>query len=296
MVTAWNDILKAHGRYIRLERSLSENTCLSYSRDLESFKDFIITNYNVPPRHVERSHIESYMAQLTQLGLMATSAARQLSSLRNLFEFMMSRGAIDRLPTALVEPPSTPRHLPDVLSVEQIDSMIDSIPDVTTKGLRDRAIVEMLYSCGLRASELTSLRLSDIFFDDDFVRVIGKGSKQRIVPISVISKRRIEEYLPHRQAIDTCEDHLFLNNRGRSLSRVMLFNIVRAAAAAAGVTSTVSPHTLRHSFATHLLEGGASIRDVQELLGHECITTTEIYTHVSRAHLLESILLLDRHL
>ncbi len=290
----WAEQITEYSLYIRLERSLSSNTSSAYIADIKHFSDYITTQFALEPHLIERHHIEGYMAQLTQLGLMATSAARRLSTLRSFYEFLFERGAVTKLPTALVEPPKSPRHLPDMLTIDEIDKMISTLPNDTAKGLRDRAIIELLYSCGLRVSELTSLKQSDIFFDDGFIRVIGKGSKQRLIPISDLAEQRIREYLPHRQAVDQLEDHLFLNNRGRALSRVMLFYIVRGAAAAAEITQEISPHTLRHSFATHLLEGGASIRDVQELLGHASILTTEIYTHISRAHLLESVMLLER--
>ncbi len=290
----WQRISREYWRHLKLERSLSDNTCTSYLRDVEHFTKYICTTFDISHKCVERHHVESYMAQLTELGLMPSSAARRLSSLKSLFEYLAEQGEITKAPTALVEPPKISRHLPDMLTVEEIDMMIGSIACDTNKGLRDRAIVELLYSCGLRVSELTSIMLSDLFLDEDYIRIIGKGSKQRIVPISPLAKRRIEEYTEIRTPKDEMEDHLFLNNRGGGLSRIMVFNIVKRAAKDASIISTVSPHTLRHSFATHLLEGGASIREVQELLGHESITTTEIYTHISRAHLLESILLLER--
>lgn len=263
-------------------------------RDVEYFARFACENYDLPPTAIERSHIESYMAQMTELGLMSSSAARRLSSLSSLFEYLADRGDITHPPTSLVEAPTASRHLPDMLSVEDIDRMIGSIETSTIKGIRDVAILELLYSCGLRVSELTDLKLSNIFFDDGYIRIIGKGSKERLVPVSGVARHRVETYLEVRKSDNSLEEHLFLNNRGRGLSRIMIFNIVKSAAKAADITTSVSPHTLRHSFATHLLEGGASIRDVQELLGHESISTTEIYTHISRSHLLESILLLER--
>ncbi len=292
--TAWQRLRSSYRTYIKTERSLAGNTCESYLRDIDSFIAFVCERYDLPPTSIERSHIESYMAELTTLGLMASSAARQLSSLSSLFEYLADRGDIVRPPTALVAAPTTPRHLPDMLSVAEIDRMIDSIETTSRKGVRDRAILEMLYSCGLRVSELTDLKISNLFFDEGYIRIVGKGSKERLVPVSGVAQRRVEAYMAERKCDNSLEDHLFLNNRGGGLSRVMIFNIVKKAAAAAEIRACISPHTLRHSFATHLLEGGASIREVQELLGHESISTTEIYTHISRTHLLDSILLLER--
>lgn len=290
----WQRVTKEYLQYLRFERSLAKNTCDSYLRDIKDFAAFIQSHYDIPPSAVERQHIEEYMSALTQLGLMASSSARRLSAIKSLYDYLAAEGEVTRNPTLLIEPPTAARTLPDMLSVEQIDRMIQSIDAESSKGCRDRAILEVLYSCGLRVSELTNLSLSDLFFDEGYLRVTGKGSKQRIVPISPLAKRRIEDWLVIRSPKTETENHLFLNNRGTELSRVMVFNIVKRAAVDAEVHIKVSPHTLRHSFATHLLEGGASIREVQELLGHESISTTEIYTHISRAHLMESIMLLER--
>ncbi|MFI3258771.1 MAG: site-specific tyrosine recombinase/integron integrase [Rikenellaceae bacterium] len=281
----WKNFIQSFTTYIRIERALSTNTHLSYRRDVECFSRFIIERFGVAPFEVESHHIEAFIEELYHLGLSSSSSARMISSLRSFFDFLLIENEIDSSPAERITSPQLSRHLPDLLTIEDVDKMIEAIDPSTTKGIRDRAMVEVLYSCGLRVSELITLRLSDLFFEESYLRVVGKGSKQRLVPLSNVARERIELYLERRGGEESGEDTLFLNNRGRGLTRVMIFTIVRRAVAAAGIDAVVSPHTLRHTFATHLLEGGASIREVQEMLGHENITTTEIYTHVSRAHL-----------
>lgn len=271
---------------------MSPNTVDSYLRDVTRFAEYIVERFDIAPHEVEARHIGAYMEELYHLGLMGSSASRALSGVKSLFEYLLVEGEIDTSPAETTLSPQSARHLPDVLTEADIDNIIGSIDDSTTKGIRDRAIVELLYSCGLRVSEAITLRLSDLFFDDGYIRVVGKGDKQRLVPISDLARQRVELYLSCRGGCDSSNDTLFLNNRGRGLTRVMVFTIVRRATASAGINATVSPHTFRHSFATHLLEGGASIREVQEMLGHESITTTEIYTHVSSRHMAETVALL----
>ncbi len=283
----WKNFTLAFNTYMRLERSFSPNTIDGYLRDVEYFASYICDQFNVAPHEVTQNHIEIYMSELYHLGLSSSSAARTLSGIKSLLDYLVIEGEIDSSPALLVEAPKLNRHLPDLLTVEQIDSIIAIVDDSSTKGIRDRAIIEALYSCGLRASEVTALKINDLFFDEGYIRVVGKGKKERLVPLSGVARRRIELYLECRK--ESLEDTLFLNNRGRALTRVMIFTIVRESAARAGITATVSPHTFRHSFATHLLEGGASIREVQEMLGHKSITTTEIYTHVSRSKLLDTL-------
>ncbi len=285
----WQKTYRGYRTYLKLERALAENSVESYLRDVRQFASYITDSVDLPPNSVTREMVERYIMELTEAGLMASSVQRVICSLRSLFEWLITQSVIESSPMLLIESPRISRHLPDILSVDEIDRMISLIDSRSVKGLRDRAILEMLYSCGLRVSELISLQLTDLFFDEGYIRVLGKGSKQRLVPVSDAAQRCVEEYIPMRSARDYAEGRLFLNNRGGGLSRVMVFYIIKAAARSAEISSDVSPHTMRHSFATHLLEGGASIRDVQELLGHESITTTEIYTHVSRQHLLETI-------
>lgn len=214
-----------------------------------------------------------------------SSQARNLSGIRSFFNYLLLNDEITTSPAEEISSPKASRSLPDTLSTAEIDLLISSIEVDTTKGLRDRAIIELLYSCGLRVTELVSLRVGDLFFGEGYIRVIGKGDKQRLVPISALARERISLYLDKRKAARSSEEVLFLNNRGRQLTRVMIFMILKQAALRAGIDKQISPHTLRHSFATHLLEGGAGIRQVQELLGHESILTTEIYTHLEAEHL-----------
>ncbi len=274
---------------------MSVNTVDSYMRDCEQFGRYMMEAYGLSPYDVDAHHIEAYMAELYELEISASSSARILSGLKSFFDYLVISGELDQSPAQFVVAPRPRRHLPDVLTLEDIDNMIGAIVGDSVKSLRDRAIIELLYSCGLRVSELTTLHLTDLFFDEGYIRVVGKGDKQRLVPISGVAQQRVEVYLSQRGGEFKAEDSLFLNNRGGALTRVMIFTIIKKAAAAAAITKSVSPHTLRHSFATHLLEGGASIRQVQELLGHSSITTTEIYTHVSREHLRSTLEKLIRY-
>lgn len=288
----WEDISRRYRTYIKLEKRLADHTVESYMRDLQQFAHFILRLYDVPPRKVESTMIERYLAWLYERGRESTSQARMLSGLRSFFNYLLLTDVITASPAEFITAPKCGRHLPDVLTTDEIDRIIAAADGPTLKGKRDAAMLEVLYSCGLRVSELTSLRLSDLFFGEGYVRVIGKGDKQRLVPVSTAARDRIGRYLEERgQRADT--DTLFLNNRGTALTRVMVFTIIRQAAARAGITKRISPHTFRHSFATHLLEGGASIRQVQEMLGHESILTTEIYTHLDRTHLRETV---EQHL
>ncbi len=285
----WQNLGRQYVTYIRLERSLAANSVEAYRRDLSHFSDFILTEHGVGPIGVEKGHVEGYMEQLHEIGLLPSTAMRMLSGIKSFYNFLITNGTLQSSPAEFVVAPKAERHLPDMLTIADIDNMIMVTDEATVKGVRDRAIIEMLYSCGLRVSELTSLRFNDLFFAEGYIRVTGKGSKQRLVPISNVAKRRIEDYIAVRPNPTSVEPTLFLNNRGRALTRVMIFTIIKLTAERAGVTATVSPHTLRHSFATHLLEGGASIRQVQEMLGHKNIATTEIYTHLSTRHLRDTI-------
>ncbi len=303
MEKRWEEISRKYRNYIKLEKRLADNTVESYSRDLAQFADFVIREYGVAPRWVTAAMVESFMASLYDLGVEKTTQARILSGVKSFFNYLLLEEVIDSSPAEFVEGPKTGRKLPDVLSTGEIDAIIATFDGSTDLGVRNAAIVETMYSCGLRVSELVGLRLGDLFFDEGFVRVTGKGDRQRLVPLSGVARERIECYLAVRGAAhgssgisqrttSTGTDTLFLNVRGKGLTRVMIFTILKEAAANAGISKSVSPHTLRHSFATHLLEGGASIRQVQELLGHESILTTEIYTHLDTAHLRQTI---DRH-
>ena len=287
----WNKTAKEYKQYMRLEKGLSENTVEAYMRDLALFSSFILRQYDVAPTKVEQYMVERYLGYLyEECKHTKTSQARELSGVKSFFNYLLVTDKIEQSPTEMVSAPKRTRHLPDVLTVEEVELIINSIPIDTKKGLRDRAMLELLYSCGLRVSELTSLRLSDLFFGEGYIRVIGKGNKQRLVPIGSVARERVMLYIDDRGAKDAKgQDILFLSNRGKALTRVMIFTIIREAVKMAGIDKAVSPHTFRHSFATHLLEGGASIRQVQEMLGHESIVTTEIYTHLDSSRLRDTI-------
>lgn len=289
----WTEISRGYRTHMRLEKHLSDNTIESYMHDLAQFAHYILRMYDVPPKKVEPEMISNYMSRLYELGREKSSQARALSGIKSFFNYLLLEEIIDSSPAELIEAPKSSRPLPDTLSTEEIDRLIGSIEDNTTKGLRDRAILEVLYSCGLRVSELCDLKLGDLFFGEGYIRVIGKGDKQRLVPMSSIARSRIQLYMDVRSKERRKEEILFLNNRGKKLTRVMIFTIIKQAAQRAGIDKKISPHTFRHSFATHLLEGGANIRQVQELLGHENILTTEIYTHLDDSHLRHT---LEEHL
>ena len=233
--------------------------------------------------------VERYMGWLYERGREKASQARALSGVKSFFAFLVLNDRIESSPAEFTRMPKFGRHLPDVLTTAEIDRIIAAAGAPTPKGLRDSAMLEVLYSCGLRVSELVSLRMQDLFFGEGYIRVVGKGDKQRLVPISATARDRIQQYLEVRRAFRAGEEILFLNNRGKKISRVMVFTLLRQAAQRAGIDKRISPHTFRHSFATHLLEGGASIRQVQEMLGHESILTTEIYTHLDSDHLRRTV-------
>ena len=271
----WEETGRRYRTYIKLEKRLSQNTVESYMRDLRQFAHFILRQYDVAPRKVEGTMIERYMAWLYDRGREKTSQARCLCGIRSFFNFLLVNDQIETSPTEFVDTPKFGRPLPDILTTDEIDSIIATVDMRSTKGLRDSAMLEVLYSCGLRVSELTSLRLSDLFFGSNTAR------------------DKIQRYLEERRSARSGEETVFLNNRGGQLTRVMVFTILKRAVERAGIDKHISPHTFRHSFATHLLEGGASIRQVQEMLGHESILTTEIYTHLDSDHLRRT---LEEHL
>ena len=285
----WEAAASRYRTYIKLEKRLAQNSVESYMRDLRSFAHFILRMWDVPPQKVEPQMIERYMAWLFDRGREKTSQARALSGVKSFFNFLMISDKIENSPAEFILSPKFGRQLPDILSTDEIDRIIATVDTSSVKGLRDSAMLELLYSCGLRVSELVSLKIQDLFFGEGYIRVIGKGDKQRLVPISATARERIYRYLDKRPETRSGEDALFLNNRGSRLTRVMVFTILKQAARNAGIEKRISPHTFRHSFATHLLEGGASIRQVQEMLGHESILTTEIYTHLDSSHLRRTV-------
>lgn len=287
----WNRAAKGFKQYIKLEKGLSKNTVEAYMRDYTLFAHFILRQYDVAPTQVEQYMVERYLAYLfEECNHARTSQARELSGVKSFYNYLLINDKIEASPTEMITTPKRSRHLPDILTIDEIELIINSIPLDNIKGKRDRAMLELLYSCGLRVSELTSLRLSDIFFGEGYIRVMGKGSKQRLVPVGNVARERVMLYMDERKAKDTKDkDILFLNNRGKALTRNMVFIIIRKAVERVGIEKSVSPHTFRHSFATHLLEGGASIRQVQEMLGHESIETTEIYTHLDTSRLRDTV-------
>lgn len=273
---------------MRLERGLSENTIDSYGRDLRKAQR-LVGEARPNPLKLELKQLEELVALVAKEGVNAKSQARFISALRTFYRYFLLEDEITTDPTELLEGPRVGRTLPDFLNLEEVVKIIDSIELGSPEGHRNRAIFETLYGCGLRVSELTNLRLSDLFFKEGVIRVLGKGNKERLVPINPLAVKFItlyrEEVRVHQPVQKGHQDFLFLNRRGRKLSRAMIFHMVKTQTEKAGIDKTVSPHTFRHSFATHLVEGGADLRAVQQMLGHESITTTEIYTHLEQAHL-----------
>ena len=285
-------LLKQFGRYLKLERGLSPNTVEGYMSDVEKLADFIQAE-NLDWNAVTGEDLHRFVCTLQDLGIGARSQARIISGIKSFFNFLRLGKEIEQDPSELIESPKLGMKLPDVLTVEEIDAMVDSFDLSQPEDRRNRAIIETLYGCGLRVSELVGLRISDLYFSDGYVIVEGKGEKQRLVPISQNAIHEIRLYMDDRRELDIKrgnENILFLNRRGSKLSRVMIFYIVKQACERCGIKKKVSPHTLRHTFATHLLEGGANLRAIQQMLGHESITTTEIYTHLDRQFLRQEIL------
>lgn len=279
--------------YILLEQGLSDNTREAYLRDVRKFLDYL-KDEQIDVKDVNLEVIHRFSWTLVDIGISQRSIARQHSALRSFFKFLVLDGFIDSDPTELLESPKKSKHLPEVLTLEEVDAIISTIDLSQPFGQRDRAIIEMLYSCGLRVSELCNLKLSDLFLDEGFIRVVGKGNKQRLVPVSPRAEQELKLWFIDRNSItpkDGEEDYVFLSERRRQhLSRITVFHNIRLYAEAAGITKTISPHTFRHTFATHLLEGGANLRAIQAMLGHESISTTEIYTHIDRSFLRRQIL------
>lgn len=286
------NIAKKYRNYLLLEKSLSPNSIEAYMTDLAKLSGFL-ENESIEVKDVHLDDLEQFISQLYDLGINPRSVARIISGVKSFYNFLVLDGYIQTDPTELLETPKIGLKLPTVLSLQEIESLMSVIDLSTKEGQRNRAILETLYSCGLRISELTSLRFSDLFFDEGFIKVEGKGSKQRLVPISHTAINEINKYLLYRKEMKInkgSENVLFLSNRGTAISRIMIFHFIKKYAEEAGIKKTISPHTFRHSFATHLLEGGANIRAIQLMLGHEKITTTEIYTHMDREYLRQEII------
>lgn len=285
----WNNALKDYNLYLRIERGLSPNSLDSYSRDVNKLISFLELNeLPISPIDIDSDTIQKFVYDASK-SISAGSQARLISGLRSFFDYLIFEEYRKTNPTDLIESPKQGRKLPDTLSVDDIDRMISSIDLSLPQGERNRTILETLYSCGLRVTELITLQISDLFFEEGFIRVIGKGDKQRFVPINIQTQRYITFYIndirSHLTVQKGYEDTLFLNRRGKQLTRVMIFTIVKNLAIKSGIKKRISPHTFRHSFATHLLERGADLRAIQQMLGHESITTTEIYMHLDKSHL-----------
>lgn len=291
----WISSIKGFKQYLKLEKSLSQNSIDAYMRDIEKLHQYLeITGNTTPPDKISLHQLEQFNQYIHKLGLNDRSQARIISGVRAFYKYLLMEDVMNNDPTELLEGPKLSRKLPDTLSFEEINAVISALDLSTAEGVRNKAMLETLYSCGLRVSELVSLKISNLFLDVEFIKVVGKGNKERLIPIGNDAIKHINIYrntVRNQIAIQKgSEDFLFLNRRGKPLSRVMVFIIIKDCVAKAGITKSISPHTFRHSFATHLVEGGADLRAVQEMLGHESITTTEIYTHLDREFLRETIL------
>ena len=285
----WTQGIQDFSNYLKLERGLSKNSISSYILDLNKLTKYLVQHeIKSSPITIKAITIQQFIYDVAK-SLSARSQSRLISALRGFFDYLIFEDYRKSNPLALIESPKIGRKLPDTLSVKDIDTLINTIDLSTPQGERNRAIIETLYSCGLRVSELTNLNISDLFFDEGFIKVTGKGNKQRFVPISPLTQKYItlykNEIRPHMPIVEAYRDTLFLNRRGKQLTRAMIFTIVKQLAEKAGINKIISPHTFRHSFATHLLENGADLRSIQQMLGHESITTTEIYMHVDKSFL-----------
>ena len=290
----WEPYKKGFKAYLQLERSLAENSVTAYLSDMEKFTQFLLDNdLKKSPSEIDLANLQRFVKWIAELGMTQTSQARIISALRTFYKYCLLEDIATVDPTTLLEAPKLKRSLPDVLSFDEIEAMLSQIDLSTPEGTRNKAILETMYSCGLRVSEVVELKLSQLFLDVGFVRVVGKGNKERLVPIGSSAVKYINIYAKTIRVYQVIqpgeEDILFLNRRGKRLTRVMIFLIIKDLAQKANIKKTVSPHTFRHSFATHLVEGGADLRAVQEMLGHESITTTEIYTHLDREFLRKTL-------
>ncbi len=293
-VKNWESHIKHFGTYLKLERSLSANSIEAYVRDVEKLAQFINIKYvGLNPLAITGKHLQAFLEYINELGMSAFSQARILSGIKAFYKYLLFEELIEKDPTTLMEGPKLGRQLPDTLSYEEIVKLFEAIDLSSPEGARNRAMLEVLYSSGLRVSELVELKLANVYFDIGFLRVIGKGNKERLIPVGRDALKYLKIYLEevrvHIPVQKGFESNVFLNRRGRKLTRVMVFLVIKSLALQTGLKKIISPHTFRHSFATHLIEGGADLRAVQEMLGHESITTTEIYTHLDRDYLRQVI-------
>ena len=285
-----NPYIPAFKAYLKLERSLSGNSITAYINDVQKLSQYFESLDQRPSvKEITSADLKKFISWINELGMLPSTQARVISGLKSFFSFLMLEQIIVEDPSALLETPRLGKKLPDVLNIEEINGLIEAIDASKPEGMRNKAIIELLYGCGLRVSELTNIRISNIFADSEFVKIVGKGNKERIIPIGATALKYIKIYLDssrvHIPVKKGYEDYIFLNRRGTGLSRISVFTIIKDLALASGLKKSISPHTFRHSFATHLIEGGADLRAVQEMLGHSSITTTEIYTHLDRDYL-----------
>jgi integrase/recombinase XerD len=283
----WESYKKGFKTYLQLERSLSEHSVEAYLHDVDKLTQYLqLQTLLKSPAEIQLKDLQHFLEWIGHLGMLATSQARIISGIKQFYKYCLTEQIVQSDPSSLLEAPKTKRSLPDVLSFEEIENIIAQIDVSTAEGTRNKAIIETMYSCGLRVSEVINLNISHVYFDVEFIRIIGKGNKERLVPIGAPALKYIQLYLStirkHIPIQKGYEDILFLNRRGKGLSRVMIFYIIKELVEKAGIQKNISPHTFRHSFATHLIEGGADLRAIQDMLGHESITTTEIYTHLDR--------------
>lgn len=292
-MSTWNRYIKDFVSYMKIEKGLAENSIFAYQKDVEKLFQYA-TSIQKNAESISYDDLKNFIATLFDLGLSARSQARIISGVKQFYGFLLLENVIQDDPSELLEQPKIGMKLPEVLTIEEIDALIAAVDLTKMEGHRNRAILETLYSCGMRVSELINLRFSDLYFDEGFVRVIGKGNKERLVPVSPQVQKEIQIYNDHirrHQEIKKGNENIvFLNRRGAQLTRVMIFTIIKQLAEAIDLKKNISPHTFRHSFATHLIEGGANLRAIQEMLGHESITTTEIYTHLDQRFLRDAIL------
>ena len=290
---SWKQSIKEFKSYLRIERSLSDNTIDSYLRDIQKLANFS-EEKDLNELQITKTEVKEFISEINKEGISARSQSRIISGIKAFYKYLILEDYLKVNPTELIESPKIGMKLPDTLSIEEIDSLISAIDLSHPQGERNRAILEVLYSCGLRVSELTNLKLSNIRFKEGYVKVLGKGNKERFAPIGSSAIKFLNIYLKeirnHQEIKKGSEDIVFLNRRGNKLTRVMIFTIIKQLAEKIGMKKKISPHTFRHSFATHLIEGGADLRAIQEMLGHESITTTEIYTHLDREYLREAIM------
>jgi len=298
----WDKYIRGFITYLKIEKSLSINSVEAYTRDIRKLVFFLDeSKLDLSPDNIKKTHLNDFIASINKKGINAKSQARIISGIKAFYKYLLLEDIINVNPAELLESPKTSRLLPDTLSIEEINQLIEAIDLSKPEGQRNRTILETLYSCGLRVSELVNLKLSNIFFSEGFVKIVGKGNKERLAPIGSIAMKQLKIYInTDRQSTlnriskivnrKSSEDIVFLNRRGNKLTRVMIFTIIKQLCQKIGLKKKISPHTFRHSFATHLIEGGADLRAVQEMLGHESITTTEIYTHINKEYLRETIL------